>query len=112
MIRSSAFFWNSRGPKPPINHQLNILGVSPIWLAGANYIIQLAGIGGLVPNTVLVDWPEDLQVFPHQGGVMKTYIKKDDYNQTWWITSYDFGSPVYIYIYVYILDRLWIDIGY
>jgi len=26
--------------------------------AGANYIIQLTGIGGLVPNTVLVDWPE------------------------------------------------------
>ena len=26
---------------------------------GANYIIQLTGMGGLVPNTVLLDWPED-----------------------------------------------------
>jgi len=33
--------------------------IAPSMVEGANYIIQLAGIGGLVPNTVLVDWPEE-----------------------------------------------------
>ncbi|CAJ1339809.1 unnamed protein product [Effrenium voratum] len=33
--------------------------VAPSMAEGANYIIQLTGIGGLVPNTVLMDWPED-----------------------------------------------------
>lgn len=33
--------------------------VAPSWGEGANYIIQLTGIGGLVPNTVLLDWPEE-----------------------------------------------------
>jgi potassium/chloride transporter 4/5/6 len=31
--------------------------VAPSWVEGTNYIIQLTGIGGLVPNTVLLDWP-------------------------------------------------------
>ncbi|CAE7634116.1 Slc12a5, partial [Symbiodinium pilosum] len=31
--------------------------VAPSWSEGVNYIIQLSGIGGLSPNTVLVDWP-------------------------------------------------------
>lgn len=31
--------------------------VAPSWNEGVNYIIQLSGIGGLSPNTVLVDWP-------------------------------------------------------
>ena len=35
--------------------------IAPNMVEGANYIIQLAGIGGLVPNTVLVDWPEETQ---------------------------------------------------
>jgi len=45
-----------------IMKQENIQGfaevvVAPSWVEGANYIIQLTGIGGLVPNTVLLDWP-------------------------------------------------------
>jgi len=31
---------------------------APTWIEGATYLIQLAGVGGLKPNTVLVDWPE------------------------------------------------------
>mmetsp|Transcript_17676 Transcript_17676/g.37847 ORF Transcript_17676/g.37847 Transcript_17676/m.37847 type:complete len:1040 (-) Transcript_17676:442-3561(-) len=31
--------------------------VAPTWKEGSNYIIQLTGIGGLVPNTILLDWP-------------------------------------------------------
>ena len=31
--------------------------VAPSWSEGCSYIIQLSGIGGLAPNTVLVDWP-------------------------------------------------------
>jgi len=33
--------------------------VAPTWVEGTNYIIQLTGIGGLSPNTVLLDWPEN-----------------------------------------------------
>lgn len=33
------------------------VAVAPTWRQGANYIIQLGGIGGLTPNTVLVEWP-------------------------------------------------------
>jgi len=32
--------------------------VAPTWSEGANYVVQLTGIGGLVPNTVLLDWPD------------------------------------------------------
>jgi len=32
--------------------------VAPTWSEGTSYIIQLTGIGGLVPNTVLLDWPD------------------------------------------------------
>lgn len=32
--------------------------VAPSWVEGTNYIIQLTGIGGLSPNTVLMDWPD------------------------------------------------------
>jgi len=32
--------------------------VAPTWREGTNYIIQLTGIGGLIPNTVLLEWPE------------------------------------------------------
>jgi len=35
--------------------------VAPSWVEGSSYIIQLTGIGGLAPNTVLLDWPEDWQ---------------------------------------------------
>jgi len=35
--------------------------VAPSWAEGSNYIIQLTGIGGLVPNTVLLDWPINWQ---------------------------------------------------
>lgn len=31
--------------------------VAPSWSEGVNYIIQLSGIGGLAPNTILVNWP-------------------------------------------------------
>eukprot|EP00933_Yihiella_yeosuensis_P026841 TRINITY_DN20849_c2_g1_i1.p1 TRINITY_DN20849_c2_g1~~TRINITY_DN20849_c2_g1_i1.p1 ORF type:complete len:995 (-),score=167.31 TRINITY_DN20849_c2_g1_i1:230-3214(-) len=33
--------------------------IAPTWAEGTNYIIQLTGIGGLVPNTVMLHWPED-----------------------------------------------------
>ena len=33
--------------------------VAPEWGEGAEYIIQLVGLGGLVPNCVLMSWPED-----------------------------------------------------
>jgi len=33
--------------------------VAPSWVEGTNYIIQLTGIGGLSPNTVILDWPEN-----------------------------------------------------
>jgi len=33
--------------------------VSPSWVEGTSYIIQLTGIGGITPNTVLLDWPEN-----------------------------------------------------
>jgi len=33
--------------------------ISPSMSEGANYIVQLTGIGGLVPNTVMLDWPEE-----------------------------------------------------
>lgn len=32
--------------------------VAPSWAEGTSYIIQLTGIGGLQPNTVLLDWPQ------------------------------------------------------
>lgn len=35
--------------------------VAPSWAEGTDYIIQLTGIGGLVPNTVMLDWPEDVE---------------------------------------------------
>lgn len=31
--------------------------VAPSWAEGANYCIQLSGLGGMAPNTVLLDWP-------------------------------------------------------
>eukprot|EP00397_Hematodinium_sp_SG-2012_P001356 GEMP01001357.1.p1 GENE.GEMP01001357.1~~GEMP01001357.1.p1 ORF type:complete len:1249 (+),score=221.98 GEMP01001357.1:134-3880(+) len=31
--------------------------VAPSWTEGANYCIQLSGLGGLTPNTVLMAWP-------------------------------------------------------
>ncbi|CAD7935815.1 unnamed protein product [Amoebophrya sp. A25] len=33
--------------------------VAPNWCEGANYILQLTGLGGLVPNTVLMAWPSN-----------------------------------------------------
>eukprot|EP00929_Paragymnodinium_shiwhaense_P111850 TRINITY_DN8013_c0_g1_i1.p1 TRINITY_DN8013_c0_g1~~TRINITY_DN8013_c0_g1_i1.p1 ORF type:complete len:1128 (+),score=266.09 TRINITY_DN8013_c0_g1_i1:221-3604(+) len=38
--------------------------VAPSWAEGASYIIQLTGIGGMTPNTVLIDWPEDWREHP------------------------------------------------
>eukprot|EP00438_Fugacium_kawagutii_P002939 Skav221751 [mRNA] locus=scaffold2018:21875:28789:+ [translate_table: standard] len=35
--------------------------IAPNMAEGANYIIQITGMGGLVPNTVLVDWPEETE---------------------------------------------------
>ncbi|CAD7972330.1 unnamed protein product [Amoebophrya sp. A120] len=47
-----------------IMKQNDILGfaqvvVAPTWAEGANYILQLTGLGGLVPNTVLMAWPSN-----------------------------------------------------
>eukprot|EP00392_Amoebophrya_sp_AT5.2_P011783 g11868.t1 len=47
-----------------IMKQNDILGfaqvvVAPNWAEGANYILQLTGLGGLVPNTVLMAWPSN-----------------------------------------------------
>eukprot|EP00400_MALV-I_sp_L67-5_P000831 gene831-243_t len=33
--------------------------VAPEWGEGAEYIIQLVGLGGLVPNCILMSWPEE-----------------------------------------------------
>jgi hypothetical protein len=38
--------------------------VAPSWVEGTNYIIQLTGIGGLVPNTVILDWPDNWKKHP------------------------------------------------
>ena len=48
-----------------IMKQNDILGfaevvVAPSWGEGANYILQLTGLGGLVPNTVLMTWPQNM----------------------------------------------------
>jgi len=40
--------------------------VAPSWVEGSNYIIQLTGIGGLVPNTVLLDWPSGWRKHPNK----------------------------------------------
>eukprot|EP00929_Paragymnodinium_shiwhaense_P023718 TRINITY_DN14788_c0_g1_i3.p1 TRINITY_DN14788_c0_g1~~TRINITY_DN14788_c0_g1_i3.p1 ORF type:complete len:727 (+),score=88.88 TRINITY_DN14788_c0_g1_i3:1489-3669(+) len=40
--------------------------VAPNWAEGAAYMIQLTGIGGIVPNTVLLDWPENWRRHPQQ----------------------------------------------
>jgi len=34
--------------------------VVPHWADGFNYFIQVSGIGGLKPNTVLIEWPESV----------------------------------------------------
>ena len=31
--------------------------MSPDWGTGTNYILQLTGLGGLKPNTVMLSWP-------------------------------------------------------
>ncbi|CAE8608939.1 unnamed protein product, partial [Polarella glacialis] len=38
--------------------------VSPSWAEGTSYIIQLAGIGGISPNTVMLTWPSNWQTQP------------------------------------------------
>lgn len=40
--------------------------VAPSWSEGVNYIIQLSGIGGLAPNTVLINWPSKWKSHPHK----------------------------------------------
>eukprot|EP00397_Hematodinium_sp_SG-2012_P004422 GEMP01004434.1.p1 GENE.GEMP01004434.1~~GEMP01004434.1.p1 ORF type:complete len:740 (+),score=83.74 GEMP01004434.1:1706-3925(+) len=42
--------------------------VAPTWCEGANYIIQLTGLGGLVPNTLLMGWPHDWKKTPKKAG--------------------------------------------
>jgi len=55
--------------------------VAPSWAEGTNYIIQLTGIGGLSPNTVLVDWPESWRRHPHKASefisVLRTALAED-----------------------------------
>eukprot|EP00928_Gymnodinium_smaydae_P042533 TRINITY_DN28616_c0_g1_i1.p1 TRINITY_DN28616_c0_g1~~TRINITY_DN28616_c0_g1_i1.p1 ORF type:complete len:1057 (-),score=145.90 TRINITY_DN28616_c0_g1_i1:289-2988(-) len=38
--------------------------VAPTWVEGTNYIIQLTGMGGLTPNTILLDWPRNHKKHP------------------------------------------------
>eukprot|EP00927_Polykrikos_kofoidii_P042830 TRINITY_DN36878_c0_g1_i1.p1 TRINITY_DN36878_c0_g1~~TRINITY_DN36878_c0_g1_i1.p1 ORF type:complete len:1111 (+),score=146.41 TRINITY_DN36878_c0_g1_i1:66-3398(+) len=40
--------------------------VAPSWAEGTTYIIQLTGIGGIVPNTVLLDWPHGWRKRPQE----------------------------------------------
>jgi len=40
--------------------------VAPNWAEGSNYVIQLTGIGGIVPNTVLLDWPASWRTNPQE----------------------------------------------
>lgn len=57
--------------------------VAPSWGEGTSYIIQLTGIGGLVPNTVLVDWPIEWAKDEHQKSakdfvnILKTSLAED-----------------------------------
>jgi len=44
---------------------------SPSWREGTNYIIQLTGVGGLVPNTVLLDWPDNWRAESKEAGSNK-----------------------------------------
>lgn len=57
------------------------VAVAPSWEEGSKYIIQLAGIGGLVPNTVLLDWPEEWQHNPRKAHefvhIVTTALAKD-----------------------------------
>jgi len=52
--------------------------VAPSWVEGTNYIIQLTGIGGLSPNTVLLDWPQNWQEHLHKAidfiNILKTAL--------------------------------------
>eukprot|EP00928_Gymnodinium_smaydae_P075952 TRINITY_DN5897_c0_g3_i1.p1 TRINITY_DN5897_c0_g3~~TRINITY_DN5897_c0_g3_i1.p1 ORF type:complete len:1102 (-),score=265.99 TRINITY_DN5897_c0_g3_i1:399-3605(-) len=40
--------------------------VAPTWSEGTNYVIQLTGIGGLTPNTILLDWPLNYKKHPNR----------------------------------------------
>uniref|UniRef100_A0A7S1R5U7 Uncharacterized protein n=1 Tax=Alexandrium catenella TaxID=2925 RepID=A0A7S1R5U7_ALECA len=55
--------------------------VAPSWEEGTNYIIQLTGIGGISPNTVLLDWPEDWRLHSQKAlefvNVLKTAQAED-----------------------------------
>jgi len=55
--------------------------VSPTWRQGTNYIIQLTGIGGISPNTVLLDWPANWQAHMHKATdfveVLRTALAED-----------------------------------
>lgn len=49
--------------------------VAPTWAEGADYIIQLTGIGGLVPNTVLVDWPSNWKKYKKKAADFVSVVK-------------------------------------
>jgi len=49
--------------------------VAPSWNEGANYIIQLTGIGGLVPNAVLLDWPNNWRKYKKKAVEFVNVIK-------------------------------------
>jgi len=55
--------------------------VAPSWGEGTNYIIQLTGVGGLVPNTVLLEWPVRWQKHPQRAHdfvqVLNTALAKE-----------------------------------
>lgn len=55
--------------------------VAPSWVEGTNYIIQLTGIGGLSPNTVLLDWPENWRAQLHKAtdfvNILRTALAED-----------------------------------
>merc|ERR1719240_2458540 len=53
------------------------VAVAPTWAEGSNYIIQLSGIGGLVPNTVLIDWPESSRESAEFVQIVTTALAKD-----------------------------------
>lgn len=57
------------------------VAVAPSWVEGSNYIIQLSGIGGLVPNCVLLDWPDGWERNTHLASdfvkLVSTSLAKD-----------------------------------
>ena len=43
-------------------HGFSSVTVAKNWCEGASYILQLTGLGGMIPNTVMLGWPSNNNV--------------------------------------------------